>query len=178
MSTFEFSARDRQRACFKCRRSFNGKPRICPNCGNQIHVVGNVFKAPKSSDKKQWEAIEMLYRGGVRYDRHHSHFLYEYLLTLNYEPENWYRRKVKSHMYGYSLENPVWKLPLYQFERPRPSHPRDVPDYLNWWWGNIRKHVIGISRLCLAFDLPQPTIIEHNAVVGWLNLKESKTPCE
>ena len=68
-------------ACFTCRNSFKKKvalPKLgdqwvvirpiqgskCPSCGGPIYFMGVHFKAPKKTDKQQWQKVELLIRAG------------------------------------------------------------------------------------------------------------------
>ncbi|WAC48435.1 hypothetical protein OVA03_00435 [Asticcacaulis sp. SL142] len=61
-------------ACFKCRRSFKInagflelREAACPMCRRPLAWMARSFKAPKSSDLKQWKKVEMLWNAGVRF---------------------------------------------------------------------------------------------------------------
>ncbi len=67
-------------ACLECCKSFKRAPRengeyrgalVCPNCGGVAHNFGLKFKAPKVSDKKQWEKVRFLYEHGFRFQTIH-----------------------------------------------------------------------------------------------------------
>jgi DNA-directed RNA polymerase subunit RPC12/RpoP len=87
-----------QYACFKCRKSFK-RPRFsgitghymtseqqlgqlqdakdfeenrqykCPNCGGVAYFTGQDFKAPKRSDKKAWQQVQLFIASGKVYYR-------------------------------------------------------------------------------------------------------------
>lgn len=167
MGSWIFDTQDRKYACFTCRKSFNASPRKCPNCGGEIHMMGTVFKAPKRQDELQWRAIEMLWRGGVRYE-HANIAWHDFIMEISFDPAEWSQERLLRVMKTYTEDNPVWQLPLYQFSRPRPVHPRDVPDYLYWWWNNIRDYVAEVNRMCGRFGMSPPIVKEHEEVTGWL----------
>jgi len=60
-------------ACFICRKSY--KRRVnnvdikhhCPECNNEMYAMGRSFKAPKTSDLKQWKKVQLLYAEGFRF---------------------------------------------------------------------------------------------------------------
>lgn len=60
-------------ACFNCRKSFkqpvenSETDRTCPECSSPIYEMGRSFKAPKSSDLKQWMKVRLLYAEGFRF---------------------------------------------------------------------------------------------------------------
>ncbi|MBW4533462.1 MAG: hypothetical protein KME09_05945 [Pleurocapsa minor HA4230-MV1] len=66
-------------ACLKCCKSFKREYQIvsknyfdtlkCPNCGDNAHNFGRHFKAPKSTDKKQWEKIRFLFDNGFIFQK-------------------------------------------------------------------------------------------------------------
>jgi len=65
-------------ACFDCCKSFKrefvlteGTPLElkCPNCGGVSNNFGRHFKAPKKTDKKQWQKIKFLYDHGFRFQK-------------------------------------------------------------------------------------------------------------
>lgn len=172
MSTWIHNPNDQKYACFSCRKCFNGKSTKCPNCGNKIHAMGTVFKAPKRRNYQQWKTVELLWYGGVRYEHDN---LRTPIYHDSYIPEESSVEMLIRNMKTYTIENPVWQLPLYQFSGPHPTHLRDVEVYLDWWWEKIRIHVSGISELCVKFDIPEPTVIEHEDVRGWLNLEKENT---
>ncbi|HEX2622541.1 MAG TPA: hypothetical protein VHL11_20415 [Phototrophicaceae bacterium] len=98
MGTWDFDpVVDQIYACFGCRKAFNGSPSKCPNCGGIIHAMGTVFKAPKRRDEKQWIAVEMLWQGGVRYE-HKEIANSDWLLALDYDPEQWISYHVRRMM--------------------------------------------------------------------------------
>jgi predicted nucleic acid-binding Zn-ribbon protein len=54
--------------CFHCRKSFK-KPaqqelRKCPECAGPLTRLSRKFKAPKTSDKSQWEKVKFLVEHG------------------------------------------------------------------------------------------------------------------
>ncbi|THB63983.1 MAG: hypothetical protein D6B27_11230 [Gammaproteobacteria bacterium] len=70
-------------ACTKCRKTFKkrafaqdkkrkwsptGYSFKCTNCGNIMFEAGTAFKAPKQSDKKQWQKIEVLLLSGYKFN--------------------------------------------------------------------------------------------------------------
>ena len=75
-------------ACLECcksfKREYEPKPNEypselpCPNCGGVAYNLGRHFKAPKKTDKKQWEKIRFLIENGFRFQkirngtRHHD----------------------------------------------------------------------------------------------------------
>ena len=63
-------------ACFHCRRSMklstnpsaSGKPDLsCSLCGAPLHSMGRSFKAPKRTDREQWEKVQALWNAGFRF---------------------------------------------------------------------------------------------------------------
>ena len=71
-------------ACFDCRKVFKqtnrwelskalqpkpGQKRICkcPECGLPMADIGFEFKAPKQTNKKQWEKVRILYNHGFTF---------------------------------------------------------------------------------------------------------------
>jgi hypothetical protein len=46
----------------------NDQP-VCPECRQPMHHMGHEFKAPKQSNKKQWEKVKQLFFAGFT---HHS----------------------------------------------------------------------------------------------------------
>lgn len=65
-------------ACFDCFKSFkrefvltNGIPKKlkCPNCGGVSYNFGRHFKAPKKTDKKQWQKVKFLFDNGFRFQK-------------------------------------------------------------------------------------------------------------
>lgn len=60
-------------ACFHCRRSFRRASRaaavlICPHCRGPSIGLNRKFKAPKTTDVKQWEKVERLVRHGFFFE--------------------------------------------------------------------------------------------------------------
>jgi DNA-directed RNA polymerase subunit RPC12/RpoP len=62
-------------ACLECHKSFKRAYNLdkecpetlrCPNCGGTAYNFGRHFKAPKKTDKKQWEKIHFLFEHGFR----------------------------------------------------------------------------------------------------------------
>ena len=60
-------------ACFDCRKSYKRKvedreyKHRCPECDGQMYEMGRSFKAPKSSDTRQWTKVNILYAEGFRF---------------------------------------------------------------------------------------------------------------
>ena len=60
-------------ACFSCRKSFkcsvkdNDHKHVCPQCSGQLYEMGRSFKAPRTSDIKQWKKVQWLYSEGFRF---------------------------------------------------------------------------------------------------------------
>ena len=120
-------------ACFNCRKCFKShhetlKLTTCPECEGELHWMGTHFQPPKQNDIDHWKAIEMLYEAGVRfswYDSRGDGWTRQYKQRGdNMSPfelrQVWYEneRAVRTHHYG---------LP-----GQRPTHPREVPAYLEW----------------------------------------------
>jgi hypothetical protein len=60
-------------ACFQCRKSFRRASRpkavlACPHCAGPSIRLDRKFKAPKSSDIKQWRKVESLVRHGFWFE--------------------------------------------------------------------------------------------------------------
>lgn len=70
-------------ACFRCRKAFkqppagglpehgrreSAEPHVvrCPQCREPMAGVGKDFEAPRQSDVKRWEAVEVLHRHGIK----------------------------------------------------------------------------------------------------------------
>ncbi|MCW8877835.1 MAG: hypothetical protein OQK04_06255 [Kangiellaceae bacterium] len=66
-------------ACLDCCKSFKRESNVtpsefplelkCPNCGSVAHSFGRHFKAPKATDKKQWDKIRFLFEHGFRFQK-------------------------------------------------------------------------------------------------------------
>lgn len=66
-------------ACLDCCKSFKRQLDVkpsefpaelkCQNCGGIAHNLGRHFKAPKATDKKQWEKIRFLIEHGFRFQK-------------------------------------------------------------------------------------------------------------
>ena len=65
-------------ACLDCNKSFKREFNLskecpmelkCPNCGGIAYNYGRHFKAPKKTDKKQWEKISFLHEHGFRFQK-------------------------------------------------------------------------------------------------------------
>ena len=65
-------------ACLNCRKSFkrefvltDGIPKElkCPECGGKSYNLGRHFKAPKKTDKKQWEKVAFLLQHGFHFQK-------------------------------------------------------------------------------------------------------------
>ena len=57
-------------ACFNCRKSWklsDDSAATCPQCAEPAHFMGRAFKAPKKSDKEQWQKVERLWNAGFRF---------------------------------------------------------------------------------------------------------------
>lgn len=63
-------------ACFDCMKSWKMPPmedgHICPECGKQLCMMGRSFKAPRKSDKDQWEKVRRLWDAGFRFYSYRS----------------------------------------------------------------------------------------------------------
>lgn len=59
-------------ACFACRKSFK-KPFVpdrrykCPQCARDMAHLGRSFKAPRKTEKQQWEKVHRLWSAGYRF---------------------------------------------------------------------------------------------------------------
>jgi len=65
-------------ACLECQKSFkrefglsqeHSEKMKCPDCGGEAYNFGRHFKAPKKTDKKQWEKIRFLFKHGFRFQK-------------------------------------------------------------------------------------------------------------
>ncbi|WP_394132215.1 hypothetical protein [Marinobacter nauticus] len=65
-------------ACLTCCKSFKREFDLaeecpmtlkCPECGSSAHNFGRHFKAPKKSNKKQWDKIRFLFEHGFRFQK-------------------------------------------------------------------------------------------------------------
>ena len=64
-------------ACLDCHKSFKRHYDVqtrpseltCPHCGGVAYNFGRHFKAPRSSDKGQWEKIRFLFEHGFRFQK-------------------------------------------------------------------------------------------------------------
>ena len=59
-------------ACLSCRRCYRRVaarrvPRKCPTCGSMTVAMNRKFKAPKQTDKEQWQKVVFLYEHGFRF---------------------------------------------------------------------------------------------------------------
>ena len=59
-------------ACFACRKSFKRAyapevAQLCPQCGAEAAFMGRGFKAPRLSERKQWEKVARLWQAGYRF---------------------------------------------------------------------------------------------------------------
>jgi len=69
-------------ACLECCKSFKREyvyqlneyisELKCPNCGGIAYNLGRHFKAPKKTNKKQWEKIRFLVENGFRFQKIHN----------------------------------------------------------------------------------------------------------
>ena len=61
-----------QFACFDCRKvykrtiDFDGyeEVQICPQCAEEMFLMGRAFRAPKQNNIKQWKKAELLIKNG------------------------------------------------------------------------------------------------------------------
>ena len=64
-------------ACFSCNKSWKMKPsesgHPCPECGQSIDLMGRSFKAPRKSDREQWEKLKRLWEAGFRFHSYRSY---------------------------------------------------------------------------------------------------------
>ena len=170
-----------KRACFNCRKCFKDRTyyhfltqtKTCPHCGGELQKMGTHFKAPKRSDDKAWEAIEMLYAAGVRYDVFdwHQHYWPEayktrgtsfagFAMARAFEERGWdYLDQVlgdigiripssdeDSTEPKRAVTTERYHPHQMQWRGPRPTHPRDVPAFLEWW----REQ--GLDRIRIAVE--------------------------
>lgn len=65
-------------ACLECCKSFKREFNLseecpltlkCPDCGGQAHNFGRHFKAPKKTDKKQWQKVTFLFEHGFSFQK-------------------------------------------------------------------------------------------------------------
>lgn len=82
-------------ACVICRKSFKRQvdfatcipsEKVCPECGRPSFRVGRHFKAPRRSDRAQWEKVRFLLEHGFRFQKirvgPHQHDTVPYPKTL------------------------------------------------------------------------------------------------
>ena len=76
-------------ACFECRKSFKIEPKTpeqekakCPECGNEIILMGRAFKPPKKTDIKQWKKVKYLVDNGIIFHRYNDERYGPYPKTL------------------------------------------------------------------------------------------------
>jgi hypothetical protein len=158
--------------------------KTCPHCGEELHVMGTHFKAPKRSDHKAWEAIEKLYAAGVRYDVFdwHRHYWTEKYKEFGMSFEKFLLGQIMGE-FGYLkqvLSEIGIKLPKSetgdldersrtavpkshfrphenQWRGPRPSHPREVPAFLKWWREQNLDRIAMAVEICerLGYEPPE-----------------------
>lgn len=65
-----------KKVCFNCRKSYNHPLKTeqirsskCPECGNEMEELSQLFQPPKQSDKKKWDVVKLLVDNGFKY--HH-----------------------------------------------------------------------------------------------------------
>lgn len=144
-------------ACFTCRKSFKhryyaSKNTVCPECGGKLHNMGTHFRPPKQSDVDHWQAVEMLYAAGVRFGVYDSH--------VNYWIEEYKQRGAE--MSRFELGQVLMDLSIrWQYSDRsspgrRPSHPRDVPAFLEWWEEQelVRQRIL--LEVCEKLGVPPP----------------------
>jgi DNA-directed RNA polymerase subunit RPC12/RpoP len=77
--------------CLSCQKSFKRQSNAaksvsdilpCPECGGPSYNFGRHFKAPKRTDKQQWQKIKFLFEHGFRFQKirkgsgHHNTIAY------------------------------------------------------------------------------------------------------
>lgn len=76
-------------ACFECCKSFKIEPKEqgqepakCPECCNEIILMGRAFKPPKKTDIKQWKKVKYLVDNGILFHRYNDERYGPYPKTL------------------------------------------------------------------------------------------------
>jgi hypothetical protein len=84
MCRYAYKTYKQRFACFACRKAFKRRrpddvtpavarsgrrlePARCPQCRGVMHDMGMDFKAPRRTDAKQWEKVELLFGLGFSY---------------------------------------------------------------------------------------------------------------
>lgn len=169
--------RKQKYACFTCRVSFPLRDPAqnvtrCPRCGEKLWAMGKLFKPPKKTGDLAWEAVQLLRRAGVLYTSAHDDLAWT--ISPRLDPAREHDRRfvwtllLSNGFWAYTPENPVWYVPLYQWARPRPVHPRDVPEYLDWWYENTRRRIPVVMELCDFLSLTKPRIVLSEEAKGRL----------
>jgi DNA-directed RNA polymerase subunit RPC12/RpoP len=86
-------------ACFKCRLTFKRDPDLkehkCPQCSNEMEIMGRAFTAPKKKDTEQWEKLEYLVENGFSFHHYNDERYGPYPKTLKEAHEFVARNKGK-----------------------------------------------------------------------------------
>lgn len=151
-------------ACFKCYKAFKDFPRVCPHCGGERHYMGTHFKAPKRSKTKEWQAIEMLYAAGVRFDVYDSHknsWSNAYLAAgygYNWSDFELWQVLAENGIGNKEQKDWRWTPQNYQFQGKRPTHPKDVPAYLERRNEKIIERITSVYQVCDRLNWSKPEV--------------------
>lgn len=115
-------------ACFDCRKVYNREHRKCPSCDNELHRMGKYFKAPTRKNDKEWEAIQILYQAGIRYNHGAVDLDFDLLAKYKNNP-----KQIPPYELITLLRTASWyyqALCQNHIVGERPKHPRTAREYL------------------------------------------------
>lgn len=129
--------------CFDCRSTYNRDHRQCPTCQGDVQHIGKFFKAPKRNNAKAWEAVQILFDAGLRYNSSSG----KYRGTIF---EDYHKHKAQYTKYELLrvIERATWHYMCYVNKwigGERPRHPREAREFLQQI-ENRKAHMLVITH--------------------------------
>ncbi len=119
-------------ACLACRVTYNRDHRQCPRCGEPLYFAGRFFKPPRRNAIRQWQAIEILLRGGVTFDAHQTHLVTPAIDRFIESPDDMTQADLKSALREVEWALKYFEPPVAIHDHAAPTTPRAAEDYLAW----------------------------------------------
>lgn len=118
--------------CLACRVTYNRDHRQCPRCGDSLHFAGRFFKPPRRNATRQWQAIEILLRGGVTFDAHLTHLVTPQINRFIESPDDLTQADVHSALREVAWTLKYFEPPVAIHDHAVPTTPRAAEEYLAW----------------------------------------------
>jgi hypothetical protein len=139
-------------ACLACRITYNREHPHCPRCGESLNYAGRFFKPPRRNATRQWQAIEILLRGGVTFDAHQTHLVTPKIDRFIGSRDDLTREDIESALREVEWALEYFKPPVAIHDHAVPTTPRAAKDYLEWVAAERQRYVDIKRRLIHRFE--------------------------